>query len=190
MTNEEFIGKVAAEAVSNNITLRILQRRSIDKYAGWFDSNKKELVCAIKHKLGFEVLIHEYNHMRQFLDRHDFWVECDGYGANFVRWVGDDTKVPQKKVNKFYIDAIKIECDCERNSIKTIEANNLNVSVQQYAKNANAYLFSYNYALKHRKWPNGSIYAQEIIKEMPDNIVTVSDIESNKDIYKLYEKYC
>lgn len=193
MTRNEFIGKVAVECVTNGVSLKIVQKTSVCNYAGWFDSNIKELVCAYKNPNGFETLIHEYNHFLQWKNRPDFWQKCDGDNNPFLCWLQGDEMTKNKLTRAFY-KALELERDCEIQSIKTIKSLNLDVDVEKYTKEANSYLFSYHFVRKYRDWPARTIYTKSLVEQMPNKILPLEnykkgvDKEGNK-IILLYETF-
>jgi hypothetical protein len=194
MTRNEFIGKVASECVSNDISLKIIQKNSVCNYSGWFDGNRKELVCAYKSPNGFETLIHEYNHFLQWKNRPDFWKKCDGFNNLFLAWKeGYYCDITKNKLTRAFNKAIELERDCELNSVKCIKKYELDVDLKNYIKEANSYLFSYHFVKNHRDWPKSSIYTKQIISEMPEEILPLENYKKGVDkegnsIIVLYER--
>ena len=192
MTRNEFIGQVAVDCIENGVSLKIVQKSTVGGYAGWFDSNKKELVCAYKNVNGFETLIHEYNHFLQWKNRPDFWKHCDADNNLFLCWVQGD-KIKKKQLKEAFQKAIELERDCEESSISFIKNNNLDVDLEKYTKEANAYLYSYHYVLKYRDWPARSVYKKSLVEMMPETILPLEyykkgvDKDGNKLIL-LYEQ--
>lgn len=182
MTRNEFIGKVAAECISNDITFKIIQKSSVLNYSGWFDSNKKELVCAYKSLNGFETLIHEYNHFLQWKNRPHFWKKCDGDNNLFLSWKrGNHNDITKNKLTRSFYKAIELERDCELKSIKCIKKHNLDVDLEKYIKEANMYIFSYHFVKKYRDWPKSLIYTEEFINSMPNEILPLQNYKKGID---------
>lgn len=182
MTRNEFIGKVAAECISYDISFKIIQKTSVCNYSGWFDAVRKELVCAYKSPNGFETLIHEYNHFLQWKNRPKFWEKCDGYNNPFLAWKeGYHNDITKNKLTRAFNKAIELERDCEINSIKCIKKYDLDVDLEKYIKEANSYLFSYHFVKKYRDWPKSSIYTEELINNMPNKILPLSNYKKGID---------
>jgi len=191
MLRTDFIAKVASECVTNNVSIKIIQKPSINNYAGYFDCQKKELVCAYKNSIGFEVLIHEYNHFLQWKNRPDFWKQCDGDNGSFLNWL-DGIDLSKNKISSNFKKTVELERDCEINSLKCIEEFNLDVDIELYTKKANSYLFSYIFAKKNRKWPQCNIYDASIIDVMPCTILPLENYLNGKDHNnkKMIKLYC
>jgi hypothetical protein len=194
MTRNEFIGKVAGECISNDVSLKIIQKGSVCNYSGWFDANRKELVCAYKSPNGFETLIHEYNHFIQWKDNHDFWKKCDGYNNLFLAWKeGFYDDITKNKLTRAFNKAVELERDCEIQSIKCIKKYNLDVDIKKYIKEANSYLFSYHFVRNNRDWPNKSIYTEPLVSQMPEEILPFENYKKGvdkegKSVIFLYER--
>lgn len=180
MTRNEFIAKVAVECIQNNVSLKIIQKEMVNGYGGWFDSNKKELVCAYKSVNGFETLIHEYHHFLQWKNSPKFWEQCEADKNPFLCWLEGDETTKNKLTRAFY-KAIRLERDCEIRSIKFIKKHGLDVDVQKYTREANAYLYSYHYLKKYRDWPAVTIYTKKLIREMPDKILSLDHYKKGVD---------
>jgi len=192
MTRNEFIAKVAIECIENDVSLKIIQKEIVSGYSGWFDSNKKELMCAYKSVSGFETLIHEYHHFLQWKNNPKLWKECEADRNPFLCWMQGE-EITKNKLTRSFNKAIKLERDCEIKSINFIKKHGLSVNVERYIKEANAYIFSYHYVKKYRNWPSGSIYTKELIDKMPDKILSFENYkkgvdESGKRIILLYEQ--
>jgi hypothetical protein len=193
MTKNEFIAKVAVECLENGVSLKIVQKAAIKGYAGWFDSNKKELVCAYKSVNGFEVLIHEYHHFLQWKNSPEFWKKCEADKSPFLLWVlGNETT--KNKLTRAFYKAIELERDCEANSLKFIKEHGLDVNAEKYSQEANAYLYSYHFVKKYRKWPSTSIYTKDLIKKLPKEILSLEHYKKGIDdngnkVILLYEQH-
>jgi len=183
MTREAFIGLALADCVRNNVSVKILQKKSIQKCGGWFCSNPLEMVCAYKARLGFEILIHEYNHFLQWKDDNEFWVRCGGNDGDFHTWLMDDSfKLSKKKVDICYNQAVELERDCEIRSIQMIKDYALDVDVEKYTKEANAYLYVYHECKKLREWNPYPIYTPKILEKMPNVILPLECYQKSVDI--------
>jgi len=180
MTRNEFIGKVAVECIENGVSLKIIQKEIVGGYGGWFDPNRKELVCAYKSSNGFETLIHEYHHFLQWKNRPHFWKKCSGNDNPFLSWLhGDETS--KNKLTRAFNKAIELERDCEINSVKFIKKHGLNVDIERYIREANAYLYSYHYVKKYRNWPPTTIYTKKLIEKMPNKILSLQHYKKGVD---------
>lgn len=184
MSKEAFVGIVAAECVKHDISIRILQKRSVSKYGGWFDANKKELVAAYNNARGFEILLHEYNHFRQWKERNDFWRECLADDAPFIEWMENGfPEKPQEEEQRIFNAAIELERDCEINSVETVKDFGLEneVDIDVYTKEANAYLYSYLWCMKNKKFFPSKLYKKRILKAMPTEFLPLECYQKGID---------
>lgn len=193
MTKNEFIGKIVSELLENEVSLKIVQKKSQNNYGGWFDPHRKELFCAYKGKYGFEILIHEYNHFRQWYYRREFWDSCNANDGHFLLWLEGDDSITKAEKEKGFKDTLKLERDCEINSIKTIQKYDLPVDLENYFKLANSYLFSHYYARKYREWPTKIMNSKNFKDKMPIEILPLENYikgidKSGKRIIFSYEK--
>jgi hypothetical protein len=196
MTRDNFICKVVQECIKNGITLKIIQKEFVgkDRYSGWFDPTKKELVCAYKNLNGFTVLVHEYNHMLQWKNRKEFWNKCGQNDESFLfDWIAGK-EMSASKVTRILKKTIRLERDCEIRTLKTFKKYKLDVDLEHYIRQANVYIYSYWFIRKYRKWPSMKIYSKSFLDQMPNEFLPLHfylnglDKSGNKVIV-LYEKF-
>lgn len=132
------------------------------KCAGYFDSENKELVVSTIDKLDttgnrwVTLLIHEYNHMEQWVAGTKFWKNCDvgQYDSVMIidMWLNHIIELNPRQLTKYINAVMLMEKECEENSVKTIKDFNLPFDVGIYTQRANAYLMQYQFIKKHRLW--------------------------------------
>lgn len=132
--------------------------------AGYCDGN--QTVIASKNPRFVKNTSHEIAHLHQAIEKEPLWENCDDsfwtdlslFRVDIGSW-------------KSVLDTILVERDCEMRSLEFGREFNL-FSVKEYAKEANAYLFFYQYVFLKGKW-TGTPYSPEILERMPDKIVSI-----------------
>ena len=67
------------------------------------------------------------------------------------------------------------ELNCERRTVDVIKEFGLQLDINKYCQSANSYILCYNFVKKVRTWDfKGSIYAKEIVDEMPTDLYTLN----------------
>lgn len=154
MTKPEFIAFVKKECKKHKVIcdLRKTNYVKVDGFActGAFYPEGKLLV-AMKNPLAYEILVHEYCHMTQWLERTNEWKNHEkiNNGA-FVGWFQGK---PCRNIKKYIDWIIDVELDNEKRSVKLIKKLNLDfIDLNLYIKKANVYIQFYNWVLLNRKW--------------------------------------
>lgn len=153
MKREAFVAKVVAEALDAGISIKILNKKSVNKMGGWFDG--KELVVAYNCSQGFETLVHEYCHMRQYLENCKSWRQSVTTNSElFLHWIRGKAPNNVDYASLFCSmqQCIAVEHDCEKRALQCIKEYDLDIDVKQYAKGANIYLYTHHRMLKDGKW--------------------------------------
>lgn len=153
MKREAFVAKVVAEALSAGISVKILNKKSINKLGGWFDG--KELVVAYNYGEGFSTLVHEYCHMQQYLENCKAWRQSITPGSElFLHWIRGKAPADVDHTSLFCSmqSCIAVEYDCEKRVLQCIKKYNLDIDAAQYAKGANIYLYAHHRMLQDNKW--------------------------------------
>lgn len=138
------------------------------KCSGYFDGGDvPELVVAMNRKDWIEILVHEYCHLTQWVEKIPLWTQSADSLNKIDIWLNGG-KV--KFIKKHLGIARDLELDNEKRSVNLIQEWGLNVDVEHYIQKANAYVQFYNYMGISRRWskPGNSPYSNEnIISEMP-----------------------
>ena len=122
------------------------------------------------------VLAHEYSHYEQWKEQAESWTNStiDEEDAEDIifRWVRGE-EFSQNFLDKCFIAAKEIELDCERRAVKKIKKFELPLDVEEYIKQASAYIHYYNYmGLRRNSYIPGKepYYNKEIISAMPKTL--------------------
>ena len=65
--------KIVRELLDQGFSVLLHNKENLDGYGGWFDAEDKEFVVALKHHMGFEILLHEYCHFIQWKTDRKLW---------------------------------------------------------------------------------------------------------------------
>lgn len=171
-TKLSFITKVVKELLSHNFSVFLHNKENIDGYGGWFgtDEGEEEFVVAMKHHMGFEILIHEYCHFLQWKTDRKFWDDSSEYYDILFDWISDPTlEVLESDLNKSLYTILSIEHDCEKRVLKLVANNPIeNFDTDKYQRAVNAYLWSYHLNRELRKRPIRPIYSERVLMSMPN----------------------
>jgi hypothetical protein len=136
---------------------------------GYFDDEGRTLQVAMKQKDSFEILVHEYSHLTQWIDKVPVYMKANKYLFAVDAWISGE-KFSSSMVDAAIQGVIDLELDNEKRSVKLISKYNLSIDKESYIKKANAYLYFYHWMRKTRKWssPNNLPYRNKnIIAAMP-----------------------
>jgi hypothetical protein len=138
---------------------------------GYFDDENKTLQVAMKQKDSFEILVHEYSHLTQWIDKVPVYMKANKYLLAVDKWI-DGSDLPSAAVDAAIQGTVDLELDNEKRAVKLIDKYNLSIDRDAYIKKANAYLYFYHWMRRTRKWsgPNNAPYRNKnIIAAMPTN---------------------
>ena len=170
---KQFIEYIKAECkpfgvkISLRDTSHVLVSGNI-KCAGYFDHENKKIVVAMRHKISFETLLHEYCHFLQWREQCPAWVNGLDSIGEIDSWLsGDDIA----DIDTHIAAARDLELDNEKRTLNLIYEwgfqNKINTDL--YVKRANAYILFYNWVGISRRWskPGNSPYMnKKILKHM------------------------
>jgi hypothetical protein len=128
--------------------------------AGYFSDNDLELRVARKNTLWFEVLIHEYCHFLQWIEKSPVYRKSDKSNAIIDNWF-NGKQYSSRIIDKAFDCVREMERDCEMRSIKLIKKHDLPINVDRYTRMANCYIYVHYFMREYRKfWP----FEQELMK--------------------------
>jgi hypothetical protein len=169
MKRNNFICKVCSELLDDNFSILIHQKKMVNFCGGWFDPDLKEFTVAMKNRMGFEILIHEYSHYLQWKNRKRFFNKGASACGIVFSWL-DGKFYKQETIANAISDVITLEWDCEMGALELINKYSLDVDVSRYLKATNAYLMFYHIVHENRKWCKHSPYNPTITASMSDSL--------------------
>lgn len=196
---KNFIQVVKAKCKEHNVELLLKNSERI-KFSdnmfvgGYFQDispTQGILACATSHPSYLQLLVHEFSHMEQWIEKSEIWENSKNCG-DVDEWIGG--KKVRNIANK--IDTIKLlELDCEKRAIKNIKKYRLPINTTLYAQKANSYILFYNYLKETRSWskPGNSPYSEKnktLWKMCPNHMKPTSYYETiPKKIYKKFVEF-
>lgn len=136
----------------------------------------------------FTVLLHEFHHMEQYIQKFPTMMTINQY-ANIWKWLNHEIEMSQEQVIREIHENRLLELDTEKRSQAAILKYELPIDPKLYAKEANAYLFGYQYTQTHRVWLSGEqapYLNPAITSVMPDHFDHDYDT-INQEFLRLYE---
>jgi hypothetical protein len=170
-TKTNFTVKVVRELLNHGFSILLYNTEQLEDACGgycWIDDDKRELSVAMKHHMGFEILIHEYCHFLQWKNDPKFWYShIEKYDLLFD-WINDkNMEVTEKDLKDSLESIIAIEHDCESRVLKLVKNNPIeDFDINKYIRAANSYLWSYHLNRELRQRPNNPIYTNRVIEKM------------------------
>jgi hypothetical protein len=166
MTPEEFEAKVRAEAEEHGVEVRVSEDDHVlmkygdveQKVNGFFDhkfGDEKKPVIAWNTGRPFEqwfpVLVHEYNHMRQWIEQDPRWLRLDRV-TDFFQWLEGNVELALPQLKNSMQAYSLVELDCDKRTTRMIRELELPLDADRYAQTANAYVWFYFWAGFNRSW--------------------------------------
>ena len=188
----KLVADVAQKCVAHGITLSLQHVQHVDEEnlpcSGYFD--EQSLVVATKKPKmqdWADVLVHESCHLDQFTEKSELWVSDNNSLHVVEAWI-KGKKMSYNKRDLGFKNALLLELDCEKRSVKKIKKYKLNINIEQYTQKANSYLFAYIVALHEKRWYASPYENPKIWKRMPKQLLTfeqyVEDYWKYKALYK------
>ena len=184
----KLIADVAEKCVAHGITFSLQHVKNVDEKnlpcSGYFD--EQSLVVATKKPKvqdWVDVLVHESCHLDQFIGKSKLWNSSNDPVHVVEAWI-KGKKVSLNKRDEAFNNALLLELDCEKRSIKKIKKYKLNIDTEQYAQKANSYLFAYLVALHEKRWYTSPYENPKIWKEMPTKLLTLKNYIDGYRKYK------
>jgi hypothetical protein len=177
-----FISHVKKECRKNGIRLLLskkdILRDGIHTYGGYFDEEKIAISSGSESWI-ISTLVHEYCHMRQWIDKAPEYTNINMSGDNnsiliMNSWI-EGNEYKKSIVNKAISINRDCELNCERRTVDIIKQFNLHLDIDEYCQTANSYILCYNFIKKVRTWNfKESIYDKRITTKMPTDLYTLN----------------
>jgi len=156
--------------------------------SGYFESgDSPKLVVAMNRKDWIEILVHEYCHLTQWVEKIPLWKKSEVSLDKIDEWLSGGEV---RGIARHLGIARDLEHDNEKRAVALIKEWGLKVDVEHYIKKANAYVQFYNYMGISRRWskPGNSPYSNEnLINEMPDKF-NMNYKKMSKKVEKVFKQ--
>jgi len=200
MNETDFIKLVRKHTAEYNTELYITKGKRVNctgmRTNGYFDHMSEPARLAVAtgdSAKWFWVFVHEYCHFNQWIEQCAGWLEYEKYVKHWdVYASGICPNVKGMDVIKEFQCARDLELDCEKRVVRMIKKYNLPIKVEDYIRNANAYVYFYSYVRDNARWYKVAPYrVKEILKVMPTKFLTTKQYDKLPSGYvELIEKYC
>lgn len=178
---QDFLYHVKEECKKHGVKFRLSPYKRLKSggyCTGYFSPDPPELAVAEKSKEFWSVLVHEFCHMQQWIEKTPVWTN-DTTKGGFESWelmVGymNGEKYPQEDIDEAFEIIIRCERDCDMRSVKMIKKYNLPIDTKKYIKQSNAYHYFYHVVKEKKKWYGKQpIYSKKnVLDACPDNFRT------------------
>ena len=191
-----FISHVKKECRKNGIRLLLskkdILRDGIHTYGGYFDEEKIAISSGSESWV-ISTLVHEYCHMRQWIDKAPEYTNINIRGGNnsiliMNNWI-EGTEYKKSTIHTAMSRNRDCELDCERRTVEAIREFKLHIDINNYIQVANSYILAYNYVKLVRTWNFiGSVYDKEIVSEMPTDLYSLNYNRLPNKFKKLFDR--
>ena len=139
----------------------------------------------------FDVLVHEYCHMQQWLEGSPLWSNLRNNGFMWD-WLNGDDSIEFSKVEDSMLAYYGIELDCERRAIAQHRKwkTKYRKELYDYIQKANAYTMFYFYLIENRKWYKAGkepYNLKSVWSKMPKSF-TFNRLKCYNQVSKLFDK--
>ena len=118
-----------------------------------FEEDPPKLSCSLGSPNWELVLVHELNHMRQWIENCKAWRDYAKCSGNVINDAISGKKLNNRTFTKSIMATLWMERDCEIRSYNTLKKLNYpKDKLDEYVQKANAYTIFYLDILHNRKW--------------------------------------
>ena len=154
--DKEFMELVKSECKKYKVSCKLKDVKYLKptpsiRCTGYFDDENRTLQVAMKQRDSFEVLVHEYCHLTQWIDKVPVYTKANKYLLAVDKWI-EGTDLQDSVIDAAIQGCVDLELDNEKRSLKLIDVYGLSIDKELYVKKANAYLYFYHWMRKTRKW--------------------------------------
>lgn len=146
-------GDILKFCVDNQISLKLINTEDYEGenafWGGHFCDDKKEIVVTITVDDWFLLLLHEFCHAEQYVEKSPFYfdlsISLDIFNPTYIQNLPSYLYEPACKA------WLKMELDCNQRVLNKIKKYNLDIDLNSFYKWANCYHQSYYYFYKLKK---------------------------------------
>lgn len=199
----QFIQHVKDTGLKNNIPVHLLNQPQVVtngvSCSGYFSEVEGLYVATQKPQMEwFEILAHEFNHMKQYLENAKVWTDINLVGqeetkiGQFDKWLGRELELSPEELDSCISAIINLELDCEIRTLKSITEYNLPIDKKTYVQKANSYVLFYQVVKKCRVWSKegcAPYMLKHIYEQMPTDF-SLDYSNPPQELLDLIEKNC
>ena len=178
-SHKKILAEILLACIQNGITLMLANSPQVkladesDKFKsrGFFDEEARLLAVGTKNtiEIWFLTLLHEYNHMRQWIEGKFISQKYNDASYDFWEWLDGNIELDSKRVREVYELVREFEKDCEIRTWKMLCENPGISNPDKYVRRANSYMYFYTMSRRLRKWCKKPPYmVSQIIEIMPN----------------------
>lgn len=162
-----------------------LSEENNTRCSGYFDSENRELVVAMKHPQALAIIVHEYCHLTQWEEQIPLWKKADIALIKIDDWLNGKRI---HNIRQHLSIARNLELDNEKRSVQTIRKWKLSIDLDLYIKRANAYIHFYNYLYYSRSWskPSNTPYTNKRIVRLMSSRFNMKYDDLSPKIHKIF----
>ncbi len=140
--------------------------------SGSFCEEEKKIEVACSEDGWFMVFVHEYCHFQQWLEGlFDDAVVIAAYSV-FDTWLDGTRELPQELLLTFIRKMQWLELDNEKRTIKLLEEFDVAFNKEEYIKEVNVDILSYEYCRRIRKWHTSSLNTDKMSSLMSNKLLS------------------
>lgn len=156
-TVKKFIKDLRKDCKKNGIKIELKPSVQIFsnpglKCLGYFSHHEKVIKVAKNNNQYLAVLIHEAQHLCQYLENTIEWQKDEQFGNQaFEDWINGKEI---KNIGRAITNLLALELDCERRALKKITEYDLPINSSTYIQRTNQMCQYYRFVQKYRRWNN------------------------------------
>ena len=159
--------------------------------SGYFDPGRPRLAVARGNTEWEYILLHEFQHMQQWLEQIPLWKQCQEFSDYQFADALQGKEINEELWRQECLLDMAIERDCEQRVVKKlIKWDCSNEDIRDYIKQANAYTMFYLHLIESKKWNlpgRGAYQIKRVWQQFPEtfDIDVEKEYEIRKNLYSL-----
>lgn len=171
----DYIREKVRDAHLYDISVRFINKHSIDGLSGFFSIDEKLLYCAAKtnFRRWFTTFVHEYCHFVQWKENPTRFDREMIKSIPMEEYLSTDREIKiTKKLEKSFISYQNCELECEQMTLTELESIKFPIQREKFIQIANANVMSWNVSLYTRKTYCDMEGYPKIYKKLPTKFIT------------------
>ena len=194
---DPLIKKIKSECEFEGLRVYLVKSDHVDAdgipCSGYFSDSAGILAVALDIPNSRDIMVHEYCHFLQFKEKCKEWTDLEAQEPFIIdNWLKGDSNIDEDKLDKALEATMLLELDCEKRAVAFMAQNGLEKDIEQYIKQANAYVLSYKIVRKLRRWnkPGKAPYHNKSLTElMPNQFIDIDYVLTQEQENAFLESY-